>query len=421
MRRVVAVCLPTWATDRLRRNPGAPPPETAARHRGERRPAQGGRRRRPGGAGARHPPRHAARPCPRHGPGLAVRDADPADDAAALDRLAAWCLRYAPLVAADAPDGLWIDVSGPRTCSAARRRCWPTSSAASPRPACTPAPPSPTPPAPPTPAQFGREARTVIAPGAHPEAIAALPVAALRLPAEMVAALRRLGLERVGALAEAPRGPWCAGSGRCSPNASTRPPAASSSRSSRSRRANGGPSARLRRTAADRGSLRPRHRRAAGAGVQPAGGRRGGRAAPRSAVRARGRLGAGDPHRHRGALACARPSRAPARRTAGGGRSRARRGSDAVARARWPRRGAPPVRAGARRRCAAGGDLAALDRPPREPARRRQRLARRAGRERPPRTLRRRHPRRRAAAGRILAARPAPPACACSTRRSPSA
>ena len=45
-------------------------------------------------------------------PGLSVHDADPAGDAAALNRLAEWCLRYAPLAAADPPDGLWIDVTG---------------------------------------------------------------------------------------------------------------------------------------------------------------------------------------------------------------------------------------------------------------------------------------------------------------------
>ncbi|PPQ36316.1 Y-family DNA polymerase [Rhodopila globiformis] len=45
-------------------------------------------------------------------PGLVVRVADPAGDAAELARLAQWCLRYAPLAAPDRPDGLWIDVSG---------------------------------------------------------------------------------------------------------------------------------------------------------------------------------------------------------------------------------------------------------------------------------------------------------------------
>jgi len=46
-------------------------------------------------------------------PGLIVNNADPAADAEALDRLALWALRlYAPIVAADPPDGLVIDTTG---------------------------------------------------------------------------------------------------------------------------------------------------------------------------------------------------------------------------------------------------------------------------------------------------------------------
>ena len=55
-------------------------------------------------------------------PGLVVCPADPAGDAAALRRLAGWCLRYAPLTAPDVVEGgrsggiwssgIWIDVTG---------------------------------------------------------------------------------------------------------------------------------------------------------------------------------------------------------------------------------------------------------------------------------------------------------------------
>jgi len=46
-------------------------------------------------------------------PGLTMRDADPAADAKALDLLAHWALQhYAPIAAADPPDGLVIDVTG---------------------------------------------------------------------------------------------------------------------------------------------------------------------------------------------------------------------------------------------------------------------------------------------------------------------
>ncbi len=45
--------------------------------------------------------------------GLIVKDAEPAADAEALDRLALWALqRYSPMVAADPPDGLVIDATG---------------------------------------------------------------------------------------------------------------------------------------------------------------------------------------------------------------------------------------------------------------------------------------------------------------------
>jgi protein ImuB len=46
--------------------------------------------------------------------GLIVRDAESAADAGALDRLALWASCYAPIVAADPPDGLVIDVTGCR-------------------------------------------------------------------------------------------------------------------------------------------------------------------------------------------------------------------------------------------------------------------------------------------------------------------
>ena len=44
---------------------------------------------------------------------LVVRDAEPERDAEALEKLAVWALRhYAPIAAADPPDGLVIDVTG---------------------------------------------------------------------------------------------------------------------------------------------------------------------------------------------------------------------------------------------------------------------------------------------------------------------
>ena len=45
--------------------------------------------------------------------GLVIQDANPAGDAEALDRLALWMLRrFAPIIAADAPNGIVIDSTG---------------------------------------------------------------------------------------------------------------------------------------------------------------------------------------------------------------------------------------------------------------------------------------------------------------------
>ena len=54
-------------------------------------------------------------------------------------------------------------------------------------------------------ARFGKE--TIVSPGRAPEAIASLPVAALRLSNETVASLRGVGIERV---AQLHRGDLCA-------------------------------------------------------------------------------------------------------------------------------------------------------------------------------------------------------------------
>jgi hypothetical protein len=87
MSRVVSLYLPTWPTDRLRRQTGdaAPPPER---------------------------PLVIAQTQARV-PDLHIEPADPAADAAALARLALWALRrYSPVGAIDLPDGLLIDATG---------------------------------------------------------------------------------------------------------------------------------------------------------------------------------------------------------------------------------------------------------------------------------------------------------------------
>jgi protein ImuB len=45
-------------------------------------------------------------------PGLHIHDAMPAEEEAALHRLALWCTRYSPLVSPDPPSGIFIDIAG---------------------------------------------------------------------------------------------------------------------------------------------------------------------------------------------------------------------------------------------------------------------------------------------------------------------
>ena len=121
MRRVISIFLPTWPTDRLRRQPSAavPPPDrplVTAIHDGRRQSVAAV------DAAARAEGLRPGMPLAQAQamvPGLAVVPADPEGDARALDALAAWCLRYAPLTSADAPDGIWIDATG---CRASVRR-----------------------------------------------------------------------------------------------------------------------------------------------------------------------------------------------------------------------------------------------------------------------------------------------------------
>jgi protein ImuB len=140
---------------------------------------------------------------------LIVRNANQEADAAALDRLALWMLqRYAPIVAPDPPDGVVIDTTGAAhlhggekamvtamverlaasgfTARAALADSWDAARAF---------------------ARYAGRPVTVVPPGESGKAVLDLPIAALRLPSEMVADLRVLGFERIGELAEKPRAP----------------------------------------------------------------------------------------------------------------------------------------------------------------------------------------------------------------------
>ena len=139
-------------------------------------------------------------------PKLHVVEADPAEDEAALLGLARWAAGYSPLVAVDPPDGLWLDIAGLahlfgdeagllRDLVARLRR-----QGIAARAAVADAPGTAW-----AVARFGT--MRVVPPGRAVEAVASLPVAALRLDPALVETLHTLGVDRVGQLAAMPRAP----------------------------------------------------------------------------------------------------------------------------------------------------------------------------------------------------------------------
>ncbi|MDU7521854.1 MAG: DNA polymerase Y family protein [Roseomonas mucosa] len=140
-------------------------------------------------------------------PDLVLRPADSASEAELLQRLGHWALRFTPIVALDVPDGLILDVSGCTDLFGGElamlievERCF---------------------------RRAGYRARVglagsanaatalvraghngvVVPVGGDLTAIAALPVAALRLPSEVASGLARLGLLTLGDVLRQPRAP----------------------------------------------------------------------------------------------------------------------------------------------------------------------------------------------------------------------
>ena len=142
-------------------------------------------------------------------PAIEAIEEDAEADATLLEKIADWCLRYTPLVALDPPDGLLLDISG---CAhlyhgedalaadlAARLEragfayniaiagtigaAWAA-------------------------AHVGEPGRYAC--GAERDLLAPLPLAALRLAPETVAALARVGLKHIGDIVDLPRSPLTA-------------------------------------------------------------------------------------------------------------------------------------------------------------------------------------------------------------------
>lgn len=210
MQRVVSLFLPSWSIDRHRRKAGdaAPPVEAplVLIGRDRRREVVLAADATAQTAGVRvGMPATKARVLV---PGLIVHPHDARGDREALDRLALWMLRYAPIVAADPPNGIVIDSTGADhlhggeaamlaglidrlAASGVRARAaladtWGAAHAL---------------------ARY-IDKPTIIAPAGHGAAILGrLPLAALRLPADMLAALHVLGFERIADLLAQPRAP----------------------------------------------------------------------------------------------------------------------------------------------------------------------------------------------------------------------
>lgn len=136
-------------------------------------------------------------------PSLKVAPSDPAGDHDFLEKLAVWALRWGPWSAMDAPDGLLVDVTAvahlfggeARLLADARGRFQDRGLAA--RLAI-----APTAGAAWALAHYGPASAILPAHGDVAAALADLPVAALRLDADVLAVLRRLGLKRIGDLTD---------------------------------------------------------------------------------------------------------------------------------------------------------------------------------------------------------------------------
>jgi protein ImuB len=144
-------------------------------------------------------------------PGLAAVEAEPEEDARALDHIAAWCERFTPIVVVDAPDGLFLDVSGcahlfggeEALCDQILTRLNAQGFAA--RAALAPTPGAAW--------ALTRYSKCAQCSADIVQTLAPLPIEALRLEEAPAALLRRLGLKTIGQLLAAPRSSFTARAG----------------------------------------------------------------------------------------------------------------------------------------------------------------------------------------------------------------
>ena len=146
-------------------------------------------------------------------PKLPVVEADFEADRRALESIADWCDRYTPLVGLDPPDGLFLDVTGCAhlfggEAALARdlltrlsRQGFRARAAIADTAGCA--------------WGLARHGKQAIVPrGETQAAVLPLPIAALRVDADIVAGLKTAGLTRVADLASRPRAPFAARFGK---------------------------------------------------------------------------------------------------------------------------------------------------------------------------------------------------------------
>jgi protein ImuB len=142
-------------------------------------------------------------------PGLDSRDADAAADGAWLADLAAFAARrWTPSAGVSGTDGLWLDLSGvahlfggeEKMCRRILRFCARLGFAARIAVAGTAGAAHAL-------ARYGHSPLILCPSGAEADAIAPLPLAALRVEQSLIGAARRLGIERIGELIAMPRAP----------------------------------------------------------------------------------------------------------------------------------------------------------------------------------------------------------------------
>ncbi|WP_298725420.1 DNA polymerase Y family protein [uncultured Ferrovibrio sp.] len=208
MRRFISVWLPHWPTDRWLRQQSNASSGAAARERplALTMTASGGVRLAAVNAVAADSglaPGMTLADARALVPDLVTAPSDPAGDAAALERLCAWCGRFSPWVATDGADGLILDISGvahlfggeAKMLGLMRQKLQQFGCNARLAAADTPA----------AAWAWARYGRGGVLQGFG--ALHDLPVEALRLSCELSDDLKRLGLRLIGDLVKLPRGP----------------------------------------------------------------------------------------------------------------------------------------------------------------------------------------------------------------------